>query len=59
MPDEKPIDNIPPVIIRALKQYRKEHCFDDSEYGIAIDKFLAARMVRSLQSGKTQKVKRG
>jgi hypothetical protein len=33
---------IPPVILRALRQYRDEHCFDDSEYGVAIDAFLAA-----------------
>jgi hypothetical protein len=33
---------IPPVILRSLRQYRDEHCFDDSEYGVAIDAFLAA-----------------
>lgn len=31
---------VPPVILRALKQYRDEHCFDDSEYEKAIDAFL-------------------
>lgn len=31
---------IDPVIVRALKSFRAE-CFDDSEFGIAIDKFLA------------------
>lgn len=32
---------IPETVMEALKVYRDEHCFDDSEYGIAIDKFLS------------------
>jgi len=31
---------VPDIIMQALRSYRDEHCFDDSEYGIAIDKFL-------------------
>jgi len=33
-------EKIDPTVIRALKQYRDEYCMADSEYGIAIDKFL-------------------
>ena len=35
--------SVPDIILQALRSYRDEHCFDDSEYGIAIDKFLAAQ----------------
>jgi chromosome segregation ATPase len=38
----KRLKEIRPIIQRALKQYRIEHCFDDSEFGIAIDAFLAS-----------------
>lgn len=31
---------IPDIILDALQDYRDGHCFDDSEYGIAIDAFL-------------------
>ncbi len=38
---EERAPQIPDVIRRALKQYRDEECFDDSEFAIAIDAFLS------------------
>lgn len=38
---------LPPMVEKALRQYREEHCFDDSEYGVAIDAFFAAPQVNA------------
>lgn len=39
--DLQPAVDVPDIILQAIRSYRDEHCFDDSEYGIAIDAFFS------------------